>query len=306
MLIKKLHYDEVDIDLALVQHLVTTQFPHWSHLELSLVKDSGTDNVMFRLGDSMSVRLPRKADAEPSITRECTWLPKLAPHLPLAIPEPFAKGKAEVEKDGGYPFSWSICSWHEGTNASLDQITDPHQMAVDLADFITALQTIDATDGPLPKHPLHRGAPLTGRDEVTRTSIKELEGMIDTETALAVWEEALELPTWQKPPVWIHGDLHYGNLLAHNGKLTAVIDFGAMRVGDPACDLMTAWNLFTVDIRKTYRAALKMDDEIWLRGRAWALSVAVHALPYYKDSNPFLANLSRYTINEVVTDYNSS
>ena len=302
MSIKKLHHDEVDIDLALVQNLIKTQFPNWSHLELSLVVDSGTDNVMFQLGDNMSVRLPRKAEAEPSITREYTWLPKLAPHLPLAIPEPLAQGIA----DNNYPLSWSICRWHEGTNASLDNITDAHQMAVDLATFVSALQNIDTTGGPLPEHPLHRGAPLAGRDEVTRTSIKELEDMIDSQTALKVWEAALELPTWQKPPVWIHGDLHYGNLLAHNGKLTAVIDFGAMRIGDPACDLMTAWNLFDADIRKTYRSALNVDHATWLRGRAWSLSVAVHALPYYKDSNPFLANLSRYTINEVVTDYNSS
>lgn len=302
MTIKKLHHDEVDIDLAIVKHLIATQFPQYSKLELSLVQSSGTDNVMFRLGDKMSVRLPRKAEAEPAITRECTWLPKLAPHLPLAIPEPIAKGKASEN----YPFSWSICRWHEGKNASLDNITDVHQMAIDLAAFISAFQTIDTTSGPLPTHPLHRGAPLAGRDEVTRTSIKELDGMIDTKTALAVWEEALELPTWQNPPVWIHGDLHYGNLLAHNSKLAAVIDFGAMRVGDPACDLMTAWNLFTADIRKTYRSTLNVDDATWLRGRAWALSVAVHALPYYKDSNPFLANLSRYTINEVSTDYNSS
>lgn len=302
MSIKKLHHDEVNIDLALVQHLIKTQFPHWSHLKLLLVEDSGTDNVMFRLGNDMSVRLPRKADAEAAITKECTWLPKLAPQLPLAIPEPLAKGEAGER----YPFHWSICHWHKGTNASLDNINNPQKMAFDLAAFIKELQSIDTTDGPLPTHPLHRGTPLAGRDEVTRTSIKELEGMIDTETALKVWEAALELPTWQKPPVWIHGDLHYGNMLAHKGTLTAIIDFGAMRVGDPACDLMTAWNLFTADIRKTYHSALAVDDATWLRGRAWALSVAVHALPYYKDSNPFLANLSRYTINEVVTDYNSS
>jgi len=287
MSIKKLHNNEVDINIAIVQNLVASQFPQFSKLNIKPVTGSGTDNVMFRLGNDMSIRLPRKSEAEQAIIKECTWLPKLALHLPLAIPKPLAQGKASEN----YPFTWSICRWHEGQNASLDQITCPHQMAADLAGFITALRRIDTKGGPLPTHPLNRGVPLAVRSE---------------ETATAVWEDALKLPAWQNPPVWIHGDLHYGNLLACKGKLTTIIDFGAMRIGDPACDLMTAWNLFDDGIRKTYRQALNVDEATWFRGRAWALSVAVHALSYYKDTNPFFANLSRYTINEVISDYNIS
>lgn len=298
--IKKLHNDEVDIDIAIVQNLVASQFPQFSKLNIKPVTGSGTDNVMFRLGNDMSIRLPRKSDAEQAIIKECTWLPKLAPYLPLSIPKPLTQGKASEN----YPFTWSICRWHEGQNASLDQIACPNQMAKGLADFITALQRIDTKGGPLPTHPLNRGVPLAVRNEITRASIKELDSMIDSQTATAVWEDALKLPVWQNPPVWIHGDLHYGNLLACKGKLTTIIDFGAMRIGDPACDLMTAWNLFDDGIRKTYRQALNVDEATWLRGRAWALSVAVHALSYYKDTNPFFANLSLCTINEVVSDYN--
>lgn len=295
---KKLHKDEVDIDLSLVKNLINEQFPYWAGHPIEVVDNSGTDNIMFRLGAEFSVRMPRKADAESAIHKECKWLPMFAPNLPLAIPEPIGIGTANQE----YPFSWSICKWLNGENASLDKIEDPFEMAKDLAAFITALQAIDPSNGPLPKHPLHRGAALLGRDKVTRSSIKELEGLIDTKKALEIWEEALDLPSQDQVPVWIHGDLHYGNLLAHEGKLSAVIDFGAMRLGDPACDLMTAWNLFDSEIRKTFRTALKVDEATWIRGKAWSLSVAVHALPYYKNSYPFLADLSRYTIQQVLSD----
>jgi len=299
VIIKKLHVDEVDIDLRLVEILISSQFPEFSNLKIKPVAESGTDNVMFHLGNDLAIRLPRMADAESAIYKECKWLPKLAPLLPLDIPEPIAQGKAIKN----YPFTWSICKWQRGENASLNKITDPHKMARDLANFISALQGIDIKGAPTPSHSFHRGVSLAVRDNFTRKSILELAEVIDSKKAMSLWEDALRLPEWQNPLVWIHGDLHYGNLLAYKGELSAVIDFGAMRCGDPACDLMTAWNLFNSEIRITFRDSLNIDEPTWLRGRAWALSVAVHTLPYYKDSNPFLANLSLYTINEVLSDF---
>jgi len=298
--IVKLHHDEVDINHAIVQKLIDSQFPQYSNLEIRLVEESGTDNVMFRLGNDMSIRLPRKADAEASILKECKWLPLLAPHLPLAIPELIQQGKVS----NAYPFIWSICNWHDGEKVSLDKIDHPHQLVRELAEFINALQDIDTSNAPQADHPFHRGVSLIMRDEFTRSGIRKLEETIDSKAALSIWEDALKLDLGSSP-VWIHGDLHKGNLLAHRGKLSAVIDFGAMRVGDLACDLMPAWNLFDKELRDTFREAINVDEHTWLRGRAWALSVSVTTLPYYMNTNPFLVNLSRYTIDEILNDYNA-
>jgi aminoglycoside phosphotransferase (APT) family kinase protein len=191
----------------------------------------------------------------------------------------------------------------EGKNATLDRLANPQETAVTLANFITTLQQLDAAHGPAPgEHNSGRGVPLAERDAQTRQAIAALEGMIDTKAATAVWEAALELPAWSGAPVWLHGDLQSGNLLAVDGELTAVIDFGCLGVGDPACDLMVAWNLFSGEAREAFRTALAVDGATWARGRGWALSVGLIALPYYQHTNPVLAGISQYAIDEVLAE----
>src|SRR5258708_33101171 len=139
---------------------------------------------------------------------------------------------------------------------------------MDLAGFIFALHQIDPTNGP-PAGPRNssRGVPLALRDAQTHAAIASLQGMIDTDAATAAWESALLAPEWSRPPVWIHGDLQSGNLLTVDGRLNTVIDFGCLGVGDPACDLMVAWNLFSAETRTIFREALSVDDATWARGR---------------------------------------
>jgi aminoglycoside phosphotransferase (APT) family kinase protein len=127
--------------------------------------------------------------------------------------------------------------------------------------------------------------------------------MFDEVALTAAWEAALDAPAWTDPPVWIHGDLQSGNLLAVGGKLTAVIDFECLGVGDPACDLMVAWNLLSAETRDVFRAALPVDDATWARGRGWALTAGLVALPYYQHTNPVLADISRRAITEVLADH---
>ena len=259
--------------------------------------------MIFRLGDAMMVRLPRKASAAEPIGKECQWLPTLAPHLPLPIPVPLAKG----EPGEGYPFHWSICPWIDGENATLERLHDPNRAAQTLAAFISTLQKIEV-DKTVTPDTLHasRGVPLATRDAATRAAIATLDGMIDTQAALAVWDHALSAPVWDRAPVWIHGDLHSGNLLENDGDLSAVIDFGCLTAGDPAGDLIVAWNLFSAETRTTFRAAIQVDDATWARGCGWALSTSVIALPYYKDSNLTLANISRYAIDQALTEYRAA
>lgn len=295
----KMHVDEVDTDVVLVGRLLAAQFPQWAGLPIVPVPSAGTDNALYRLGDDLVVRLPRIQRVTMQVSKEYRWLPVFVPLLPLAIPAPLAKG----EPGEGYPWPWAVYRWLDGESVTVEGLTDPHQAATDLALFITALQRIDATGGPPPgEHNFGRGVPLALRDAPTRAAIAALRGKLDTDAMTAAWDAALQTPAWSNPPVWIHGDLQPGNLLARRGQLSAVIDFGGLGVGDPACDVQIAWNLLSADTRNTFRAALAVDDATWARGRGWALSVGLIALPYYWDTNPVLAGISRRAIDEVLAD----
>jgi aminoglycoside phosphotransferase (APT) family kinase protein len=290
----KMHADEVDIDASLVRRLLTAQFPRWAELPIKLVQSAGTVNAIYRLGDDMAVRLPRVQRWAGDLEKEYDWLPKLAQHLPLAIPEPIAKGSPSES----YPMHWSIYRWLEGKNATIEGIADLHQAATDLARFIAALQRIDPAGGP----PSTRGV-LAMRDTNTRTAIASLDGIIDTDAATAAWEASLQAPTWDAAPVWTHADLLPTNLLVKHGRLSAVIDFGCVGVGDPAFDLLCAWSVLSAETRDVFRPALTADDATWVRGRGFALSIALIQLPYYKNTNPVLASNARYVIGEVLADH---
>jgi aminoglycoside phosphotransferase (APT) family kinase protein len=298
-----MHADEVVTDISLVRRLLATQFPRWADLPLRPVPSGGTDNAIYRLGDDMTVRLPRIAWAIGQVAKEQQWLPRLAPHLPLAIPVPLAMGTPGE----GYPWHWSVYRWLEGENATTERLADPCRAAIDLAHFILALQQIDPTEGPLAgPHNFDRGVPLALRDAPVRAAISALHGTgtLDTDAATAAWEAALHAPVWNAPPLWVHGDLQPGNLLAVEGRLSAVIDFGGLGVGDPACDLIVAWNLFSGKARDIFRATLSVDDAIWARGRGWALSVGLIALPYYLNTSPPMVRYARHTIAQVLADHN--
>jgi aminoglycoside phosphotransferase (APT) family kinase protein len=295
----KMHVDEVDTDASLVRRLLVAQFSQWADLPIEPVPSAGTDNALYRLGDDMVVRLPIHWAIE-RVEKEHQWLPRLAPCLPLAIPVPLAKGKPGE----GYPWQWSVYRWLEGENVTLERIADPRRAATDLARFIAALQRLDASGGPPPgEHNSGRGVPLAQRDRRTREAIRALDGMLDAHVVAAAWDVALQAPAWYGPPVWLHGDISSGNLLAAQGRLSAVIDFGCLGVGDPACDLMIAWTLFSGESREAFRAVLSVDDATWARGRGWALSWALIFIPYYLNTNPVGVNNAWRAIHEVLADH---
>lgn len=290
----KMHDDEVETDAGLVARLLGAQFPKWANLPIEPVPSAGTDNALYRLGPNMAVRMPRIDWAVNAVDREHLWLPKIAPFLPVAIPTPLGNG----EPGEGYPYPWSVYPWLEGENPTVGELADPDGLARDLARFVLALQAVDATGGPRGG----RGVPLEQRESPTRAAIRALQGTVDTAAVTSAWEAALEVPAWAGPPVWAHGDLSPGNLLIKDGRLTAVIDFGTLGIGDPAVDLIVAWNLLPVATRAVYRSALNVDEATWLRGRGWALSIALIQLPYYHQTNPALAANARHVIAEVLAD----
>jgi aminoglycoside phosphotransferase (APT) family kinase protein len=290
-----MHHDEIDVSVSLVAHLVAAQFPQFVDLPIRPVTPTGTVNAMFRLGEELVVRLPRVPWGKDDVVAELAWLPLLAPCLPVAVPVPVAQGLPTAE----YPWTWSISRWLDGENPRAGQLTSAGLLAADLATFICAFRAIDLPGGPR----AYRGGALAAQDTQTRVAIDQLDAIVDTGAVCEVWDAALRLPAWDRRDVWAHADLMPGNLLVTNGRLPGVLDFPTAGMGDPAIDLIVAWNLLPVSVRPAFRAAVQVDDAIWARGRAKALSIAAVALPYYLNTNPIMANNARFTIDEVLADY---
>ncbi|MBP6547056.1 MAG: aminoglycoside phosphotransferase family protein [Phenylobacterium sp.] len=292
----------IPFDADLVRRLVASQFPQWAHLPVSPVAFGGKNNTTFHLGDQLSVRLPSARAYVAQVEKEQAWLPRLAPHLPLPIPEPVGLG-APGE---GYPWPWSVYRWIEGETAALERIADLPQFARDLAGFLSALQALDVTDGPIAgQHNFFRGGPLATYDDQTRKAIADLGHSIDGATALAIWERALAAE-WTNPPVWLHGDVAAGNLLVKDGRLGAVIDFGILGVGDPACDLAIAWTLLQGQARTAFREALPMDEGTWARGRGWTIWKALIVAAGLPGSDEAEQTKSRAIIADLVGEHITS
>ena len=299
----RMHPDEIATDVILVRRLIAAQFPQWAHLPIRRVRSAGSDNALYRLGNEMVVRLPlRTGRTIESLDKEYEWLPRLGPLLPLAIPVPLARGMPAA----GYPCGWAVYRWLAGETATIERLSHSGQTATALARFLTALRRIDVTGGPPPgEHNFFRGVPLSERDSTVRRAIASLRGELDAGAVAAAWEAALRAPEWHGPPVWIHGDFCDGNLLADRGRLSGVVDWGGLAVGDPACDLMVAWSFLPAEARKLFRSVLSVDDATWARARGWALSVALIALPYYWTTNPVRVAYSWRRIGEVLADHES-
>jgi aminoglycoside phosphotransferase (APT) family kinase protein len=290
----KMHAGELDIDGLLVKRLLADQFPHLAERTITVVRSTGTVNAIYRLDRELYVRLPRVEAWAESIDREWNWLPKLAPHISLAVPKPLAQGKPTTL----FPYPWAIYDWIEGASYQDDLIDDELQVARDLANFILELRSADMVG-----HPPRGGRdPLIGLDEATRSAIESAHGMIDSAAASAAWAQALETPPWSGQPTWIHGDLLKSNLLVKDGQLCAVIDFGGVGIGDPAADVIPAWSVLSTVGRQVFREALDVADDVWQRARGYALHQALMIIPYYPETNPDFVTMAQRTVAEILAE----
>ncbi|MFD9166094.1 aminoglycoside phosphotransferase family protein [Streptomyces sp. NPDC059558] len=295
----QMHPGAHPVDEDLVRRLIARQFRQWAGLPVARIPSGGTVNHMYRLGDAMVVRLPMLAGGSEDVSTEQEWLPRLGPRLPTAVPEVLGAG----EPAQGYPWAWSVYRWLPGENPRAGALSEPEALAGDLAGFVAAMRGVTLQGAPR----AYRGGPLAALDAATRAGIRQLRGLpeegVDCAAVTAVWEDALGAPAPDGPPVWLHADLMPGNLLVSEGRLSSVIDFGCMGVGDPACDLFPAWNLLPARARTVFRQTLGVDDATWRRGRGRALSQAVIALPYYRTSNPAMADNARHVIGAVLGEH---
>lgn len=290
------------VDESLAHGLLEHQFPQWAGLPLTRLRTGGSDHVIFRLGDALTVRIPRGDWAAHQAVKEATWLPRLAPLLPVAISFPVATGAPAL----GYPWHWSVHRWLPGETVSPEAGGDTVAMARQLAGFLRALHAVPDTvaEAAASLDDVSRPA-LARRDRSTREDIAAVADAFDAAALLRVWETALGTPSWESgnDPVWCHGDFHHGNLLAENGTLSAVIDFGELGLGDPACDVVIAYTLLSRPARVTFRDLLGLDDATWARGRGWALTTGLSAYTAYASSRPEVAAQTRRQITEALADH---
>ena len=293
----RMHADQADITPGTVARLVAGQFPQWHDLPVRAVASHGTVNALFRLGDEIVLRFPLRpsldAGMRDKLAAEQDTARRVAAHVPVPVPEPVGLG----EPGEGYPGPWTAYRWIPGETASDERIADPEAFACDLAGFVSALHAMDT--GGRTWNGRTRGGPLRLRDEPVRRALAESARLADTARLARIWERCLQAPD-DAADAWIHADLMPGNLLVRNGRLAGIIDVEDVCVGDPAVDLMPAWNLMAPGPRHAYRRALGVSDATWERGRGWAIVQAIVALPYYADTNRVMADTAGRTLDAVL------
>jgi aminoglycoside phosphotransferase (APT) family kinase protein len=290
MVAQALHSDEIPIDAEMVCGLVGRAMPAFADAPVRRLASSGSTNALFRLGEELLVRLPRQPGGSTTISKEATWLPVLAPLLPVSVPDVVAV----FEPDRDYPEQWSVVRWIDGAHPEVvdpDTSVDSRRegLAKDLAAVLDALRQAEVPTEAVndPRLRSYRGEPLATMDQATRENIERCRSLedfaFDLDAAEQIWAEGMKLPGTadRTTPRWYHGDLAAENLLVRDGTLTAVLDFGGLSVGDPTIDLVVAWEVLDPPAREVFRRQVGVDDATWLRGRAWALSISLMIWYYW-------------------------
>jgi aminoglycoside phosphotransferase (APT) family kinase protein len=290
-----MHEDQVDVDAGVVRQLLAEQRPDLASSEITHVVSTGTVNGLVRIGDDLVARLPLQPDWAEGIEREWEWIPWLSSRITsVRLPEPVYKGTP----NDAFPFVWSIYRWIEGAPYDDALVGDEAEAARALARFVLELRALE-----IPASAPGGGRdPLADLDEDTRAAIRGAGGVIDAGAAMTVWDAALRTPAWDRTPAWIHGDLLRPNILVHDGRVHAVIDYGYVGVGDPATDLIPAWAVLGPTGRAVFRQTLEPDEAAWARGRGIALHQAAMIVPYYAKTNPGFVALAKRTIEQILDD----
>jgi len=269
--------NEIALDPQAAIQLISDQFPDLAGRDIRHLATKGTDNHIFLIGDNLCARFPKVAWAAGTAAREATALDRFA-GSPLSVPEVYGLGAPAED----YPHAWSVLSWLPGEAMQDTALGDPVAAARQLSEFFQFVRSVPVDDafafGPENNG---RGAPLatrTARFEAALARLPEIE----SRWARRLWSAALGAEV-ARSRVWLHGDVHPGNILIRNERLAGIIDWGLCGVGDGACDLLTSWAMFDREPREVFRDALGVTEAEWMRGAGWALSMAVIYLPYARE-----------------------
>lgn len=286
---------EYKINVELARTVLSSHATEWAELPIKPIKSTGTDNALFMLGNDSVLRIPKRESAVILLEKELNWLPTLR-GLPLAVPELLYHGKTKQELS----FDFGIFRWMHGQIASPDQIVDSKQAASDLAEFLVALRDVNTLHAPRAgQQNNNRGVSLVDLSENVVSSIDILADEINAVDAQRLWERVCSTPSAINP-VWVHGDLKADNMIAVDGVLVGVIDWGLSAVGDPAVDFAAAWTWVEPESRELFRWVCQIEENDWQRAKGWALYCAVIALSYYRGrSHEALCTQSRLTLHRL-------
>ena len=294
-----MHADQVPVPAETARALVAGQFPQWRGLPVRRVAADGTVNAIFRLGDRLAARFPlRRQDPDAArrwLEAEAAAARELAGRTRFGTPEPVAIG----EPGAGYPLCWSVQTWVPGVTATQDDPGESTAFALDLAELISGLRTVNAHGRVFAG--TGRGGDLRSHDAWLETCFARSEPLLDVPRLRRLWTVLRDLPR-TGPDVMSHGDLIPGNVLVSGGRLTGIVDVGGFGPADPALDLVSAWHLLEAGPRRVLRDALDCGDTEWERGRAWAFEQAMGLVWYYADSNPAMSALGRRTLRRITAD----
>lgn len=280
----------MELELHQIRLLIDTQFPEYKNLAIRKIDNSGHDNNSYHLGDDFSLRFPSAEAYSTQVIKEHTYLKALQESIPIPITEPIALGTpSEI-----FPFHFSINRWIKGETLTRNNINDKKQFAIELALFLLSLQSCDTKNGiPPGSHNFYRGANFSIYQDETIQAINNCTHF-NQEKCLEILNEAIQ-SDYVGSPVWIHGDLEVGNILVKDYHLYAVIDFGNMAIGDPACDYVIAWTYFDKESRAVFFDKLNLDKPTINRAKAWALWKALITL-----DDPKRQDSAKYTLNELL------
>ena len=280
---------DIEVTGALVHALLVEQHPDLAALPLEPA-GAGWDNVLFRLGDDLVVRLPRHAAGARLLANEQTWLPRLAGRLPLSVPVPVRRG---VPSDA-FPWVWSVCPWYHGTPGDAVEALDAEATARDLGAFFRALHRTAPADAPV--NPFRSPAAQVDRASF-EARCEAVSAMVDVSAVRHVWEEGRNARVFVGPRSWIHGDPHPANMLFADGRPTAVVDFGDVCAGDPATDLSCMWMLLPGRAHSSFVEAYGgIDADLAARARAWAALFGVILLGLGRTDRPSYEAVGRATL----------
>lgn len=292
--------DEVPVDEELVRTLLRSELPELAELPVADV-GGGTDNRMFRVGVSHVARFPRAPGKVSALEKELRWLPRLKPHLALPVPVPVLRGHPTQ----AHPLPWALLEWLDGDPGGSAAVEDWESFGSQVAAFVDSLHATELMgarrDGDLDWYRGGSLRPLAPRVAASFAGVRAAGLDLDVDRLEGLWRRSLDLPDPVAPYVWLHGDLRPANLLTNGGRLSAVIDFGALSVGWPDVEHVVAWDMPPVG-RAAYRATLGVDALTWARARAWAVALSIGGVADYRVRLPSLAGESVRRLRQVLED----
>jgi aminoglycoside phosphotransferase (APT) family kinase protein len=249
---------------SLVEQLVRSQHPDLVSARIREMAP-GFDNTIWRLGDDLVVRLPRRQVAASLIEHEQRWLPELAPRLPLTIPTPIRVGRPSEL----FQWPWTIAQWIDGTPGNAVDSTVLAGAGAPLGAFFRALHRDASGNAPTNEF---RSVPLRSFEANFQSRLDEAGPAIDRDGVIRMWQVSLGAPPWVGAPQWIHGDPHPANLIFRDDTLIGVIDFGDLCAGDPATDLAGGFLALPLEsIDEFLRSYGGVDEAMFQRTLGWAV-----------------------------------